>query len=328
MIAERKQALEAGCLALPERAAEMGGASLPVPPAFASGALPSSDASPSSSQPSAVAAVGSRVVRVFPGRKGRQRRAVVQKSVRAAPKQARWTWARRLWWWSPRLGWGLAGLFVLPPLWPMLMALAGMANDLGRASSQLATAGADVSTAVAGIAVAVARSGRELSHEAWRGVDIVEMKLNVDGWKWCQHYAVPRLQVMEGPMKELLERWPAEWRVHLAETLRHAHAGVPLLERAWVNASVAGTYESVTFYVAWLSSQWLAVHVVFASATFRLQWANPVWELLAWPADDEYEQLVDRLRVAVNSTLRARGFDGSAMFGNLPDDRIFRATWW
>ena len=182
--------------------------------------------------------------------------------------------------------------------------LLGAAATLGEATSDVAVQALNftgtLTNSATELVLAAAQSGLSASTNAWRGVDITDLK------------ATRCAGVIQVADAVVLETWFDTTQARtlfpcvgngsqkkLIAAARSIDETLPTAQSSQEDLDVASSFTAVKIHGALLPSEVLQLSFEEINLTFALLWANPLWETMHYDETIEREQVLDSLRSTI-----------------------------
>ena len=210
----------------------------------------------------------------------------------------------------------LGGVLSLPQaLFPNVSraAAAGtrLAADVGTAVGQVTSAGANVTVLAAEVTELVTRGSINLMAEAWRGVDLHDVKATQESGLV---YAVSALAFEEYATSEdgrVVLGLTSQQVAFVLKMLTASSWRVPRVARS-TQFAANNSFVSFEVEVRLMADGYFAIHWVMAAINFTARWANPLWDACEFDVMAEYEAVVERVKNALRAQARRPDFSATA----------------
>ena len=170
-------------------------------------------------------------------------------------------------------------------------------NDFGQAVSVVAQSGANVTGAASTVVTSFAYSSLDLVTEAWRGIDLHDLRIVASGTEvWTDDF--PSLyQWLNSSVGRSATGWPSQMCEQLFPYVHLLSPHTPQLELTDQVLHAAGRFLQWRVSMLWYPGPWVHLRWELIQADFNVSWANPFWSLLELPTDTEVGQMQDNLRL-------------------------------
>ena len=180
--------------------------------------------------------------------------------------------------------------------------LADQAVELTAAGVEASRAGLDaaanVTSASAGWFVAAVGASRDLSHEAWRGVDLSQVELQYKSGTMVADSSQMLVTWLNSESAAELANFTDDERKTVEALVRPLGSAMPHVDTDRALLKLEGAYPSYSCLTAegrLLPSGYLALTFRTYRAYFEARWSNPLWEVMEVPLDSEAEQITQAI---------------------------------
>ena len=222
----------------------------------------------------------------------------------------RWQRRRKLWWYP----WSLEKLL---RRWACRVVLAGALLVLGPAvapaTSRVLEATAQAAEAVSAVVGTVAWTGANITatagswftssaslasgmaHATWAGIDILDVSATMQRAHIFTNdpESLERFLRTEGSDVVAASSQHVE---NLLRLLRASGLSRPVVFGSWDNATLAHRFETLHVKVQLRASGLTVASWAAANISYKLQWANPLWDIWGSPPEAELMSIAERLR--------------------------------
>ena len=201
----------------------------------------------------------------------------------------------------------------------------GAVAPVGEASARGASKAVEATTAVVATAseavLKAATNTMNFSYNAWQGIDLLDVQASKCAGKLIADTPeVAELWLRSAEASRLLPCLSDDMiqsEVAAAKSVGHA---LPVLEVGNEDVDVGGKYGTLKVHAAVTAAGQLKIEFESCNLSFRVVWANPLWELAAYPTSSEREQILSAITSAVSQLpLQQHAW--------LPGDAAFELPW-
>ncbi|CAK0900847.1 unnamed protein product, partial [Prorocentrum cordatum] len=222
--------------------------------------------------------------------------------VRAAWSTARWCGrsTTRGVTWAAVAGWLIACLYVAGPMahfGTMMGVAASVSVSAGEVVDHSLGAAITAAQGVSDFAVTPTRHSANILQEAWRGVDITDLKVHQ---RHAESIADDPTLLQEWVFRELLSVEPRPPGAdQVASAIAEASVTLPRATESWQMLVWPGQHREFHMTYDLLSTGFYGVHVGDRIVNFSVQWSKPLWSGLECDLGSER----DTILLLINSTL-------------------------
>jgi len=199
--------------------------------------------------------------------------------------------------------------------------------------SSLASNTINATIAVTDLALAVSRGGASTLAEAWQGIDVVDAAVEIHGARWVQHRSIVTQDFLESPAGKLLAPLGPSEASQLSVAIAAITPEVPELRTGAYFFHSNNSFVEFSFHVVLLPKNFIGVQVLSSNVSFRVQWANPMWDLWGLNPTQELGNIQARLQQALKNVPQtqwlAQGFEKAKVPSHLTfRGSIFQEVFW
>ena len=218
-----------------------------------------------------------------------------------------------------------AGGYLSGPLTTTLVnSVASLTSDLSRITST----GVNATLAFSEVALAVSRASIGMFGEAWAGIDVLQARATIEGAKWVMHRSLDPYQFLNSSFGRELVPVTDRQREVMARAVLKVGPELPSLARTSATFISNTSYEEFSFKLLHLHHDFLAVQTVVINVSFRLQWANPCWELLQFDPSAEISSIKQRIHDSIADVITSEWVATSLTGADVDRVLTLHLTWY
>ena len=181
----------------------------------------------------------------------------------------------------------------------------GYAASFASMASYSASTTKDITVAVTSESAmwmkASSQAALSLMSEVWRGIDLMNVTTVLERGsaltdaprEWAEHFA------LHPPNSTFLSSTDV---YKIAEVVKRLRPSSPWQAAEWEHYHTEDYYQAVKIQCGWRSFNAVYIRWQAIRVTYRLQWAHPLWDVMAIPYKRESLQIYERLRNIVKYT--------------------------
>jgi len=216
------------------------------------------------------------------------------------------------------------------PLVSLVAALtaASLFQDLSVAGGDFARSGANVSVALSEAAVAISRGSISAVSEAWQGIDLVNARATTHGSLWFHHLYLDIDSFTSSAVGKRLLRLEEDERQALVTAMQAVSPWLPAIADSSYQTNMTGPFAEFSWEVRLLANNYVGVKYFVGRVVFTPQWANPLWEQLAFEVTAEERSIVERIRAALHDACQAPWVQCNLDVDAMATAPGFQLPWW